>query len=238
MDTMENDIFVGGDFNLAADDYHFDIKKMDGMAYALNPVQKTTIGYSSLSSAYDNIFYSEYTKPVILGTGVYDFTNDRFKEVRESISDHLPVYLEINTSKDLDTLEVGFDEPSDEIIPIDKNETEDATDIKEDKEVNETYNIEIAHIDKGDEIVTIVNHSSEVINMTGWELVSVKGNQVYEFPTGYLIQEGQTIQVVSGRKIEGNGDTILKWTGAYIWHNEDPDPGKLYDSEGNLVSEY
>jgi len=238
MDTMENDVFVGGDFNLAADDYHFDLKKMDGMAYVLNPVQKTTIGYSSLSSAYDNIFYSEYTKPVILGTGVYDFTNDRFKEVRESISDHLPVYLEINTSKDLDALEVNLDEPSDEIIPIEENETEESVDITEDNEVNETYNIEISDIDKGGEVVTIVNHSSEAINMTGWKLVSVKGNQVFEFPAGYLIEEGQTIQVVSGRKTEGNGDTILKWTGAYIWNNEDPDPGQLIDDNGKVISTY
>jgi len=26
---MENDVFVGGDFNLSTDDYHFDLKKMN-----------------------------------------------------------------------------------------------------------------------------------------------------------------------------------------------------------------
>ena len=43
--------------------------------------------------------------------------------------------------------------------------------------------------------------------------------------------------MVSGRR-DGNGSTILKWTGAYIWHNEDPDPGKLIDNNGKVVSTY
>ena len=240
MDNMENDILVGGDFNLEANDQNFDLVKMDGISYALNPVKKTTIGYTGLSSAYDNIFYPEYTKPVILGSGVYDFTNNRFKEVRESVSDHLPVYLEIDTSKDIDILEKGLDQPSDEIISV-KNEkdeeNEDAV-VVEDEKVNETSEVEIISIDKDDEIVKIKNSSSEAVNLTGWKLVSVRGNQVYNFPNNFKIGANQTIKVVAGRKLDGNGKTILKWTGAYIWNNEESDPGRLYDSDDNLVSEY
>ena len=236
MDKMENDIFIGGDFNLPADDKHFDLTQMDGIEYGIKPIQKTTIGMSNLASAYDNIFYSEYTKPVILGSGVYDFTNNQFKTVRESISDHLLIYLEIDTSKDLDKLEVGLDEPSNEIVPIEDNNVEIKIEVNEPSDVVE--GVKITYIDKDDEIVTIVNQSPKAVNLTGWKLVSVKGNQIYEFPNNYQIQSNQEIQVVSGRKYDGNGTTILKWTGSYIWNNDEYDPGELYDAQGNLVSSF
>ena len=40
---------------------------------------------------------------------------DHYKEVRESVSDYLPIFIELDTSKDLYTLEVGLDKPSEKL---------------------------------------------------------------------------------------------------------------------------
>lgn len=101
LDPNENDIIIGGDFNLSARNSSFDLIGVDGLKYAIQPYAKTTIGYTGLSSAYDNIFYSDYSTEVI-GSGVYDFTNNNYKAIRKIISDHLPVYLDVTTIRDDD----------------------------------------------------------------------------------------------------------------------------------------
>ncbi|MTI71102.1 MAG: MBL fold metallo-hydrolase [Firmicutes bacterium] len=100
-----------------------------------------------------------------------------------------------------------------------------------------TKEVSIQNIDLSKEIVTIKNTTTNDINMTGWKLVSVKGNQTYEFPNGFILKAGTTVQIVSGRGAEGDGSDKLKWSGAYIWNN-DGDPGELYDNSGSKVSEY
>lgn len=79
------------------------------------------------------------------------------------------------------------------------------------------------------EIVKIKNTSSNDINMTGWKLTSVTGNQTYSFPDVYILKAGATITIASGKS---SGD--LKWTGSYIWNN-DGDPAELYNKNGELV---
>lgn len=81
------------------------------------------------------------------------------------------------------------------------------------------------------EQVVIKNTSLETVQMKGYNLVSVKGNQVYTFPE-YLLGAGQSVTVYSGK---GSGD--LKWTGSYMWNN-DGDPAELYDPNGNLISSF
>lgn len=78
------------------------------------------------------------------------------------------------------------------------------------------------------EEVVIKNNSTNSIQLKGYKLVSVKGNQVYTFPD-YLLEAGKTVKVYSG---SGSGD--LKWTGANMWNN-DGDPAELYDLNGNLL---
>ena len=92
--------------------------------------------------------------------------------------------------------------------------------------------VKIKSIDLEKEIVIIENTSMKEVDLTGWKLVSVTGNQTYLFPTSYIIKAGSSITIASG-KATGN----LKWTGAYIWNN-DGDQGQLYDSSGKMVSNY
>ena len=54
----------------------------------------------------------------------------------------------------------------------------------------------IENIDLVNEIVIIKNHSNTDVDMTGWKLVSVIGNQVYNFPNGFILKAGASITVV------------------------------------------
>lgn len=101
----EQDVLIGGDFNLPAYNKAFGelLKHKDKIFYGIDPSHKTTIGKRGLSSSYDNIFYSyKYTKEFTGNSGVYDFTNKNYSEVRKKVSDHLPVFMEFNVEVDDD----------------------------------------------------------------------------------------------------------------------------------------
>ncbi|TDT71818.1 hypothetical protein EV215_0506 [Hypnocyclicus thermotrophus] len=100
-------ILVAGDFNLPAYDISFKDMIRNKIFYAIDPSNKTTIGKYGLASSYDNFFlsyeiFSEYSGR----NGVYDFTKDKkydkqygkekYKILRKTISDHLPVFIELN----------------------------------------------------------------------------------------------------------------------------------------------
>jgi hypothetical protein len=66
----------------------------------------------------------------------------------------------------------------------------------------------------------------------------VRGPQTFKFPTGFCLEPGQTVQVVSGPAAPVSGNGKLRWTTAYVWENTKPDPGELRDAGGKLVSSY
>ena len=105
LNGVEQDILICGDFNLPAYDGAFKplLSHKDNIYYGIDPTVKTTIGKNGLSSSYDNIFYSyKYTKEFTGDSGAFDFTDGNYKEVRKTISDHLPVFMEFNIEKDDD----------------------------------------------------------------------------------------------------------------------------------------
>lgn len=97
---------------------------------------------------------------------------------------------------------------------------------------NTSNTVKISNVDKSNEIVTIINTGSSDVNLSGWVLVSVTGNQRYTFPS-YMLKAGASVTVASGK---ASGD--LKWTSSYIWNNDSSDPAQLYDAQGNLVSSF
>lgn len=100
-----------------------------------------------------------------------------------------------------------------------------------------TGKLVITNVDYAGEVVTITNKDSKAMNMTGWTLVSVKGNQVYNFPDGYTLAAGKKVYVTSGKNAkEGSG--YLKWTTANVHNNDKDDPAELYDMNGKLISSY
>ncbi|MBE0451527.1 MAG: lamin tail domain-containing protein [Clostridia bacterium] len=91
--------------------------------------------------------------------------------------------------------------------------------------------LSIISVNLRSEEVVIKNTSTISVQMRGYKLVSVKGNQVYTFPD-YNLEAGKTVTVYCA---QGSGD--LKWTGSNMWNN-DGDPAELYDPNGNLLSSF
>ncbi len=86
-----------------------------------------------------------------------------------------------------------------------------------------------------DEYVKIVNDGTAPQDMTGWRLLSVKGNQWYTFPAGYVLPPGGAVYVHSGLFATSEPPQHLRWTRKYIWHDKG-DTAVLYDSAGSEVS--
>lgn len=82
------------------------------------------------------------------------------------------------------------------------------------------YPVRIVTIDKAAESVTLQNVSGETIDLTGWHMCSITGNQ--EHPIGGTLAPGASQTYVN--------------TGGPIWNNSNPDPGALYTPGGQLAS--
>lgn len=105
LDENENDIIIAGDFNLNAKDEAFEtlLNLEDKMVYALDPKIKTTIGKDRLANSYDNIFLSTiYTQEFQGKSGAIDFTRKKYKLMKDKISDHLPIFIVVDTEFDDD----------------------------------------------------------------------------------------------------------------------------------------
>lgn len=105
MDSNENDIIIAGDFNMPALDESFEnlLKHKDEIIYIIDPIMKTTLGKSGLSSSYDNIFLSNIHIQEFTGySGSIDFTEGKYDDRKKNISDHLPIFFQVDTSVDDD----------------------------------------------------------------------------------------------------------------------------------------
>jgi len=81
--------------------------------------------------------------------------------------------------------------------------------------------VKIVTVDKVGEVVRLQNVSSAAVDLSGWHLCSMRGNQ--EQPdVGGMLAAGET------KDFPNVGDTI--------WSNENPDDGALYNANGQLVS--
>lgn len=103
IDTEQKKIILGGDFNLPAIDEGFEQltrNHKDSIVYAVDYRIKTTIGTKGFANSYDNIFLSKKLVPEFKGkSGAFDFTGGDYKYSREMISDHLPVFIVVETKK-------------------------------------------------------------------------------------------------------------------------------------------
>jgi len=90
-------------------------------------------------------------------------------------------------------------------------------------------------VDLDNEYVLIHNDTNEAVDMSGWYVISVEGNQKYVFPNGTVIQPRDDISVVSGPEAFAGEDQFV-WTTESIWNNSG-DPALLYNAKGELMSE-
>lgn len=98
-----------------------------------------------------------------------------------------------------------------------------------------TGNVIIVSVDASAEIVVIRNDDTKEVNMTGWKLVSVTGNQTFDFPDGFVLKPQQSVSLISGKNAAA-GDGKLMWSTANFWNNESADPAELYDQTDKKVS--
>ncbi|MED3796487.1 MBL fold metallo-hydrolase [Lysinibacillus capsici] len=97
-----------------------------------------------------------------------------------------------------------------------------------------TTAIEIVSKDLVTEIVGIKNSGQHAVSLKDWQLISIEGHQVYNFPNLFL-QPGKTIYITSGTNAR-EGQNYLKWTTKQIWLNAG-DAAQLRNEKGELVSE-
>jgi micrococcal nuclease len=88
----------------------------------------------------------------------------------------------------------------------------------------------VSALDKVLEVVTISGSG----NMTGWYLVSVRGNQRFDFPADFVLNG--SVQIRSGTPAFANSATQLWWTDATQWNNTENDDAVLYNCSGQQVS--
>ena len=72
--------------------------------------------------------------------------------------------------------------------------------------------------------------------MTGWRIWSVRGDQTYPFPGGYILEAGASVYVHSGREARDEPPTHLWWTARHVWNNEG-DEAWLLDPQGNKIDD-
>lgn len=82
------------------------------------------------------------------------------------------------------------------------------------------YPVRIVNIDKVAEVVTLKNVSLGAIDLAGWNMCSITGNQHHP---------------ISGSLAPGQQKDFPN-TGGPIWNNASSDPGALYNQSGQLVS--
>ncbi len=102
-------------------------------------------------------------------------------------------------------------------------------------DLNQEANVVISDLDCYGETITITNNSASSIDLSGWQVISVKGNQTYYFPNGFTLKGKSSVMITSGPKAYSSGDSVLMWADSNIWNN-DGDPAQLFNNLGKLVS--
>lgn len=90
-------------------------------------------------------------------------------------------------------------------------------------------------VDESAETARITNTGAASVDLTGWRLISVRGDQVFDqFPAGFTLTPGGSITVTSGPGARDDAG-FLRWTNESIWNNSG-DPGQLLDADGTIVA--
>ncbi|MFC4778376.1 thermonuclease family protein [Paenibacillus sp. GCM10023252] len=96
-------------------------------------------------------------------------------------------------------------------------------------------------VDKRGETVLLRNLSAKAIALEGWRLVSVRGEQSFQFPS-YELRPGASVTVSSTKTSSSSkpasNSTTLQWEASNIWNNTESDPARLYTAEGTLAAQW
>lgn len=90
---------------------------------------------------------------------------------------------------------------------------------------------------EGDDEVVVIQNAGLAQDMTGWRLISGRGEQTFAFPPGFVIMSDSEVRVHSGPAAAATTPNDLMWTRRHIWRNEG-DVVSLLDAEGNVISAF
>ncbi len=93
----------------------------------------------------------------------------------------------------------------------------------------------ISALDKKAEYIVLKNDSANPVDLSGWKIVSVSGNQTFTFPA-FNLAAGAEVKV--GDSATNSGIDFHWIAGGGTWSNKKSDPAELYDNTGNLVDRY
>jgi len=164
--------------------------------------------------------------------GCTDFTAIiTYPDTETQIPSHYEYTYTLNGNVITDSFDnVNPDEVNAEIIE-EESDLEDETEAQEEK----GGQVEIVALDKRAEYVTIENVGKTSIDISGWIVISVKGQQRFTFPDGYVLEAGQQCKLTSG-DLKGTADFTMANT--TIWNNSSSDPAELYNNSGDLIDRY
>ncbi len=91
-------------------------------------------------------------------------------------------------------------------------------------------------VDLKAELAVVKIVSKKPIDLAGYVLISVVGDQRFTFPH-IVLEPGETATVTSGRNARHDPPRYLLWTKKYIW-NDDGDPAELRSPDGELVASW
>ena len=101
----------------------------------------------------------------------------------------------------------------------------------QDRGLPRTEELSFAEVDRKNQAVSIRNDGEKTADLEGCVLISTRGDEIFHFPSGTVLDPGQTLTVVC-RDSELAGDLI--WEQDSVWKKK-RDDALLYDRNMNLL---
>lgn len=119
------------------------------------------------------------------------------------------------------------------LVTIDQGEvTANLMDYNDFPAVNKS--VVIADVDNEDDCIILRNDGKAPADVSGWYIVSEKGNQIFVLPEGTAIAPGGEL-TISSQSSKAKGD--LTWPDKKVWHKSKEDAALLYDVYGRLIDQ-
>ena len=119
------------------------------------------------------------------------------------------------------------------LVTIDQGEvTANLMDYNDFPAVNKS--VVIADVDNEDDCIILRNDGKAPADVSGWYIVSEKGNQIFVLPEGTAIALGGEL-TISSQSSKAKGD--LTWPDKKVWHKSKEDAALLYDVYGRLIDQ-
>jgi len=97
--------------------------------------------------------------------------------------------------------------------------------------------VQIASMDcKGKpEIIVLLNNGNSQQDMTQWTVTDEGTKHTFNFPNGFILEAGKSVEIVSG-EVGDNTQSTLYWKKQAVWNN-DGDIATVLDKDGNIKAQ-